>query len=192
MTKDFNEKIGYVQSEIKAPKNLKNESMGYTYRSAEDILEIAKPIIHKWGLTLSITDEVIYIGNRYYVKATATLTNGEDSISTTAYARETEERKGLDQAQLTGAASSYARKYALNGLFLLDDNKDIDSMNNTDTAPQKDNATLFKEFCSSIKGQVNQEELKKFWNYYSPKMVSWHNQVNPKSLWEKWISRATS
>lgn len=137
MTREFIETIAKVQSEVKAPKNLMNSFGGYSYRSAEGILEAVKPILNKYGLTLTLTDDIVAVGSRIYVKAVATLTDGENELSTTAYAREAENRKGLDDSQITGSASSYARKYSLNGLFLLDDNKDADSMDNREIGKEE-------------------------------------------------------
>lgn len=119
-----------IQAELKAPKNQFNKFGGYAYRSCEDILEALKPVMAKYGCHLTLQDEIITVGTRIYVKATATLTNmvGE-SISTSAFARETFERAKFDEAQLTGSASSYARKYALNGMFCIDDTKDPDATN---------------------------------------------------------------
>ena len=117
-----------IQSELKAPKGQFNKFGNYKYRSCEDILEAVKPILAKYGGNITLTDEIQMIGNRYYVKATATLRAGERVIaSTSAYAREPEDKKGMDASQITGTASSYARKYALNGLLLIDDTKDEDS-----------------------------------------------------------------
>lgn len=119
-----------IQKELKAPKNQENKFGGYKYRSAEDILEAAKKILPQKGCYLTITDTIEMIGNRVYVVATATLTNSEgQSVSTRAYAREEETKKGMDAAQITGSASSYARKYALNGLFCIDDTRDPDATN---------------------------------------------------------------
>lgn len=121
------EVLSKIQAEIKAPKNLYNKFGGYSYRNAESILEALKPFEKKHGVFVTLTDEVIEMGSRFYVKATATISNGAEFITTTAYAREADSKKGMDEAQITGSASSYARKYALNGLFLLDDTKDADT-----------------------------------------------------------------
>lgn len=118
-----------IQSELKAPKNQWNDFGKYNYRSAEDILEAVKPLLKKHECHLTISDEMVVLGDRYYVKATATLANEGESISTTAYAREEESKKGMDASQITGSTSSYARKYALNGLFCIDDTKDPDYTN---------------------------------------------------------------
>jgi len=121
------ELLNRIQRELKAPKGQFNSFGKYHYRNCEDILEAVKPLLGDGVLTLS--DEIVQLGDRYYVKATATLTEGKPLgvVSVTAYAREALDKKGMDEAQITGAASSYARKYALNGLFCIDDTKDADS-----------------------------------------------------------------
>lgn len=122
------ESLSKIQSELKAPKNLYNSFGKYKYRNAESILEAAKPLCAKYGCTLTVMDDIVLIGSRYYIKAIATVTDKEgNSTSTTAFAREDETKKGMDGAQITGTTSSYARKYALNGLFCIDDTKDPDS-----------------------------------------------------------------
>lgn len=126
-SKTINERLRDVQCELKAPKGQYNEFGGYKYRSCEDILEATKPLLKKHGLMLMLNDAIVEVGGRIYVKARATVTDGMTSISTDAYAREPESKKGMDTSQITGTASSYARKYALNGLFLIDDTKDADS-----------------------------------------------------------------
>lgn len=125
MKTELHKKLWTIQQTLNAPKNQRNNFGGYNYRSAEDILEAVKPLLQ--NITLTVSDEIVLIGNRYYVKATATLSDGEDEIAVTAYAREEESKKGMDCSQLTGATSSYARKYALNGLFCIDDAKDPDT-----------------------------------------------------------------
>ena len=128
------ERLSKVQRELKAPKSQFNKFGNYAYRSAEDILESLKPVLAKNGLTLCISDEVVLIGDRYYIKATAGVYDIEtgDVVFASALAREADERKGMDSSQVTGSASSYARKYALNGLFAIDDTKDVDSTNTHD------------------------------------------------------------
>lgn len=118
-----------IQAELKAPKGQLNKFGNYRYRSAEDIIEAVKPICHKYGYSLIIHDEIVMVGNRIYVKATAEINNAEDSWCSVGWAREEEIKKGMDAAQITGSASSYARKYALNGLFAIDDTKDADATN---------------------------------------------------------------
>lgn len=126
---ELREKLANIQKELKAPKNQKNSFGGYSYRSAEDILEAAKPVCFRHSTALTLSDNIELIGDRFYVKATATLydIDSEKEISTTAYAREPQTKKGTDESQITGGASSYARKYALNGLFNIDDTKDSDT-----------------------------------------------------------------
>ena len=116
---------------MKAPKGQTNKFGGYRYRSAEDILEALKPLLGEWGCSLVIQDEMVEVGGRVYVKASANLIDNESEsvLSTSAFAREAEAKKGMDDAQITGSASSYARKYALNGLFAIDDTKDPDATN---------------------------------------------------------------
>lgn len=127
-----------IQNELKAPKNQFNSFGEFHYRSCEDILEAVKPLLFKYGAALILSDEVVLIGNRYYVKATATLLTSEGgTFKASAYAREMETRKKMDDGQLTGAASSYARKYALNGLFDIDDAKDADARDNRDLGGSK-------------------------------------------------------
>ena len=119
-----------IQSELKAPKTQVNKFGGYKYRKAEDILEAVKPLLAKQKCTLIITDDIVLVGNRIYVKATATIKNEKGECETsTGWAREEETKKGMDASQITGASSSYARKYALNGLFAIDDNADSDATN---------------------------------------------------------------
>lgn len=122
-------KLAAVQRALKAPKAQRNSFGNYNYRSCEDILEAAKPLCCDTGLLLTISDEIVFIEGRFYVKATAKVIDVEDGkeFSTTALAREAENKKGMDESQLTGACSSYARKYALSGLFCLDDTKDADT-----------------------------------------------------------------
>lgn len=142
-----------ITRELKAPKNLKNSFGNYSYRNAESIYEAVKPLLEKHKASLIISDSIEAIGDRFYIKATATLSDSKgESISATAYAREAFTKKGMDEAQITGSASSYARKYALGGLFLLDDNKDIDSLDNADTnasTPAKPKKTA-KEYAQEV------------------------------------------
>lgn len=124
------DKLRDIQTKLEAPKGQYNNFGKYAYRSCEDILKAVKPFLNEHKLTLMISDEMVMLGDRFYVKATATLTHESASISTVAYARESLNKKGMDESQITGATSSYARKYALNGLFAIDDTKDADTMNN--------------------------------------------------------------
>lgn len=123
-------KLIEVQKLLKAPKNQYNSFGEYNYRSCEDILEAVKPLLAERGLLMTITDSVELIGERYYVKATVKVTDGTQTYEVSAYARESLERKKMDDSQLTGAASTYARKYALNGMYCIDDAKDADGLPN--------------------------------------------------------------
>ncbi len=131
----MNDKLMKIQSELKAPKGQHNSFGNYNYRSCEDILEAVKPLLAEQGLTLIISDEVVNVGNHNYVKATATINDSSDIIEVSAYAREAEAKRGMDDSQITGSTSSYARKYALNGLFAIDDTKDADTHDNRDYKP---------------------------------------------------------
>lgn len=119
-----------IQKELKAPKNQYNSFGKYNYRNVEDILEGIKPLLSE-TVTLTLSDKIVLIGDRYYVEATARITDGKEEVVSTAYAREPLEQKGMNEAQITGSASSYARKYALNGLFCIDDTKDPDHESQT-------------------------------------------------------------
>ena len=140
---EFIEKIVAIQSELKAPKGQYNSFGKYNYRSCEDILEGVKPLLTKHGLILTIQDSIDLIGDRFYVKATATITDGKEQLSTSAYARESLDKKGMDASQVTGATSSYARKYALNGLLAIDDTKDADTMDNNKKPVQQTQETVY-------------------------------------------------
>ncbi len=146
-TKGIHESLREIQLQLKAPKSQYNSFGKYAYRSAEDILESVKPLLAATNCTLTLSDEAMLIGQRYYIKAFAALSNGKDEIVVAAYAREEETKKGMDGCQITGTASSYARKYALNGLFAIDDNKDSDYLNtgNQRETPQKRDEDIVKK-----------------------------------------------
>ena len=131
-------KLMMIQSELKAPKNQRNNFGKYNYRNCEDILNALKPHLMKYKCVVLLTDDLVLIGDRFYIKATAKLVDAEsdNTISVNAYAREEETKKGMDSSQITGSASSYARKYALNGLFAIDDTKDSDYTNQFGKEPQ--------------------------------------------------------
>lgn len=131
-------KLAELQNEIKAPKSQYNKFGNYNYRNVEDIQSAVKPLLVKHGLSLTVSDELVMIGERYYIKATATITDGKESVSCTAYARESESKKGMDDSMCSGTASSYSRKYALGGLLLLDDQKDADGLHKTSKPDYKD------------------------------------------------------
>lgn len=154
-----------IQSELKAPKSQFNKFGGYKYRKAEDILEAVKPLLAKQKCTLIITDDVVLIGNRIYVKATATIKNEKGECETTnGWAREEETKKGMDGSQITGASSSYARKYALNGLFAIDDNADSDTTNDGQHQTQQQAKTQSQQPESN---QFNSNDLNEGLGYLS-------------------------
>lgn len=157
----FQQKVVAVQSELKAPKGQYNSFGKYNYRSCEDILEGVKPLLNKYGLYLKISDAVEMIGDRYYIKATATLSDGDNCISTSAYARESLDKKGMDSSQVTGATSSYARKYALNGLLCIDDTKDADSVE-SNPLPQNTAYNWKALKTRAVQGGVTEEALKDY------------------------------
>jgi hypothetical protein len=127
MSEELNAKLVKIQHELKAPKDQHNGFGNYNYRSLENILESVKPLLAEAGLSIILSDEMVEVGGKVYVKATATISDGKVSISNTAYAREDESKKGMSDPQITGACSSYARKYAAQGLFAIDDSKDPDT-----------------------------------------------------------------
>lgn len=135
--KTLQQKLIEIQAELKAPKSQFNKFGGYNYRNCEDILEAVKPLCAKHEIVPLLSDEVVMIGDRFYIKATAKVTDGKDEIATTAFARESKDKKGMDESQITGSASSYARKYALNGLFCIDDTEDADFMDNSQSNKQQ-------------------------------------------------------
>ena len=159
------EKLLNIQQELKAPKNQKNTFGGYNYRSCEDILEAVKPLLKKENLIMNITDELVYIGERYYIKATATITDIEsgNQFINQAYAREEETKKGMDGSQITGTASSYARKYALNGLFLIDDQKDADT---DEFQKQQEEKKATEKQITILEEKCTDEEIEKIYEKY--------------------------
>ena len=160
--------INIIQSKLNAPKDLKNDFGKYFYRSCESILRALKPLLEETKCTLTITDDVVQIGERFYVKATATLKNESGGIETaSAFAREPINKKGMDDSQVTGATSSYARKYALNGLFAIDDSRDSDVTNVGDSASggKADNKTLSAAIKELGKAK-NEAELQAAWFKY--------------------------
>lgn len=146
---DFLTRVGAIQGELKAPKGQTNKFGGYKYRSCEDILEAVKPLLAKHRLVLTVGDDMLQIGDRYYICATAVLRDmdGDGEIKNSAYAREAQEKKGMDDSQITGTASSYARKYALNGLFCIDDTKDADT--DEFTAATRKQSDITCELCGA-------------------------------------------
>lgn len=146
---EFYKKLIAVQATLNAPKGQYNSFGKYNYRSCEDIMGAVKPLLAEHGLVQFVSDEIVQVGDRFYVKATVTVTDGEVSHSVSALAREAAEKKGMDSAQVTGATSSYARKYALNGMYNIDDTKDADTNQYREQAKQKANNTV-KQQASGI------------------------------------------
>ena len=156
----LHEKLLAIQTKLKAPKGQYNSFGKYSYRSAEDILEAVKPLNAEQGVLLTITDEIKEIGGRVYVVATATVSDGTDTLQVSAFAREPENKKGMDESQITGATSSYARKYALNGLYAIDDNKDADKdehKQQQENAPKKQQAQKQQQKQQQEQGFTEQE-----------------------------------
>ena len=154
-----------IQSKLNVPKTLRNNFGGYNYRSAELILEAVKPLLKENGCTLTIVDDIVQVCDRIYVKATATIRNDKgETETTTAFAREPLSKKGQDDSQITGAASSYARKYALNGLFCIDDTKDADALNVNKEYTQPTTDANLEMVIANIKVASSIEELTRIWN----------------------------
>lgn len=160
--------LAEIQAKVKAPKGQFNSFGKYAYRSAEDILESVKQVVNPMGFSISLSDTIILVGDRFYVQATATLTNGKETYTATAFAREEESKKGMDGSQVTGASSSYARKYALNGLFALDDTKDSDATNTHGKEIVKSTKPNFNdtgEIKLAVERSESIESLTKYYNY---------------------------
>lgn len=156
------QRVGDIQHKLKAPKGQYNSFGKYNYRSCEDILEGVKPLLKEHNLALLIDDEIVQIGERYYVKATAKITDGRECVSATAYAREPDTKKGMDESQITGATSSYARKYALNALLCIDDTKDADTMDNSKKPVQQTQETVYNWQtlkARATQGGISEEDL---------------------------------
>lgn len=157
----------HIQSQLKAPKNQINKFGGYRYRSAEDILEAVKPLLNEVGCILTISDSIEAIGNRIYVRATARLQNKDGVIiEVSACAREEENKKGMDAAQITGAASSYARKYALNGLFCIDDTKDPDYTQGSESKDKEEAGINIGRVVEQVRIATTIDELTALWNNF--------------------------
>ena len=167
---DLTKKLAAIQSRLKAPKNQYNSFGKYKYRSCEDILEALKPLANEQGCTITIEDSPIMVGEWHYIQATATLSDGYNSQSVKAYARESETKSGMDSSQITGTASSYARKYALNGLFAIDDTKDADTMDNRQKAEPKAETDPTSNELAKVKAQLKQaktaDEIKNVLSLY--------------------------
>jgi hypothetical protein len=176
-----NQDLSAIQRELVAPKGQTNAFGGYKYRSCEDIMLAVKPLLAKAHATLNVTDSVVMLGDRFYVKATATITFADDYIATaTGFAREALSKKGMDEAQITGAASSYARKYALNGLLAIDDTKDADAKENSPKKePKKD---LDPKIIKSLADCDSLDKLREVWDSISKsKLTSDYAELKNKA-----------
>lgn len=164
------EKLIAIQRDLKAPKSQFNAFGKYRYRSCEDILEAVKPLLFREGVVLTIADDLLAENGRFYVKASATLSYQDERICSSAFAREDETKKGMDGSQITGAASSYARKYALNGLFCIDDTKDADATNTEEQQPAQEQQPSQDKFYTQAMNELSLattvDELKKVWSKY--------------------------
>ena len=150
-------KLAKIQQELKVPKNQYNSFADFKYRSNEDILEAVKPLLN--GALLTLSDKMVEVGGRIYVEATAEFTDGEYTKTVTASARETESKKKMDDSQITGSASSYARKYALNGMFLIDDTRDADTMDNSDAPNKVLDQKAIDQFTITVNEFTDKKEL---------------------------------
>jgi hypothetical protein len=178
---ELNKKLSVIQQKLKAPKGQFNKFGNFYYRSCEDILEAVKPLLGDMALTIS--DEVVCAGDRYYVRATAILYDGVNSIMTNAFAREALDKKGMDDAQITGSASSYARKYALNGLFAIDDTQDADTKDNSKKV--EDDLTVFDgEVVKDIDEKIKKTRIlcSSCGHEITPAIDKFSNKVYGKSL----------
>lgn len=167
------EKLIKIQSDLKAPKNQRNNFGKYNYRSCEDILEALKPLLKRHKCILTITDEIKEVGSIVFVEAKATIEDGEFSKTVTAQAGIDPNRKGMDISQSFGSSSSYARKYALNGLFLIDDNKDSDPADNTQKNTLAIPTEILNEITKDLAKVTNKEELKTLYNANSNHLKSY-------------------
>lgn len=175
------EKLQAIQQELKAPKTQYNPAFRGNYRSCEDITEAAKPVCARYKTALTMTDKIVMLGERYYIESTATLYDCEsaEKVSVTGYAREEETKKGMDGSQITGASSSYARKYALGGLFALDDNQDSDATN-TGTTPARKPAEGVRKSETPPKNGESRKDLKELGA--TDKLLAWAEEKLGKPI----------
>lgn len=189
-----------LQQKLVATKTNWNDFSKFNYRSLEDILQKAKPLLRELKCVIKLTDEMVMLGDRFYVKSTATLQNENGEKETAiGWAREPNELKGMSEPQVTGTASSYARKYALASLLAIDDNKDVDALDNRpkqkvqqeQQQPKQNNLEVLTAFCSTKKTEegVNLQELKKYFEFYKNKVNEWKT-FNPESQFSKWMAKA--
>lgn len=191
-----------IQQEFKSSKNLVNDFAKFNYRNLEGMLADLKPILAKYNCIITFNDDIVNVGVYNYIKSTATITslNSNESISTTAFAREDEIKAGMSAGQMTGCGSSYSRKYALCGLCAVNEEKDLDSFDNrpkskpsTPTEEKKENPVsnqeALKAFCTMTKTPDNEKNLLRFYNYYLPKCDGWQGVMKFMQLWDRWNSK---
>lgn len=202
-----------IQQEFKSSKNLVNDFAKFNYRNLESMLADLKPILAKYNCIITFNDDIVNVGAYNYIKSTATITslNTNESISTTAFAREDETKAGMSAGQMTGCGSSYSRKYALCGLCAVNEEKDLDAFDNRPIQPKKtttnskpiqtenslewqedkkDNITLLTEFCKEKSKEVtDRTKLEGFFRYYQNRASDWRGAFNPQALFEKWMAK---
>lgn len=184
-----------IQQRLVSNKGNFNEFGKFSYRSLENILADVKPLLKELRCTITFTDDMVLIGQRYYVKSTVTLENESgDKKDAVAFAREDESRAGMSESQVTGTASSYARKYAICSLLAINEEQDPDSMDNRlkqpVNGPKKDNLTILTEFCKQkTEAGENRDELGKFYRFYADKCPSWEGKFAADKLWNRWCSK---
>ena len=160
--KTLQECLNYIQVNLNAPKNLHNAYGNYKYRNLEGIFIGLKPLLKETGCIVTVTDSIEMLGDRYYIKAVASIVKGDECITCGGWARETELRKGMDESQITGSTSSYARKYAMNGLFAIDDVKDADTMDNSYTVTDEQK-TRYQELLNSGAYENGKRKVNDWW-----------------------------
>ena len=181
--KTLQECLNYIQVNLNAPKNRTNSYQNYKYRNLDDIFEGLKPLLAETGCVVTVSDGIEEIGGRIYVRALVIIKKGDENESCFAYARESEDKKGNDVAQITGTSSSYARKYALSGLFCIDDCQDVDSMDNVYTITE-DQKRRYQELLRSGAYEGELQKMNKWWKGFTTKeqaetgLVSMKNQVD--------------
>ena len=164
--KSLQECLNYIQVNLKAPKNMHNSFGNYSYRNLEGIFEGLKPLLEETGCIINITDSLELVGDRYYVKATASIIKGDETFSVDGWARESLDKKGMDSSQITGSSSSYARKYAANALFALSDVPDADSMDNRNNVTDEQKAR-YQELLNSGVYEGEKQKVNKWWKGFT-------------------------
>ena len=177
--------LNMIQTKLNAPKNQRNNFGNYNYRNCEDILQALKPLLSECGCFVFVSDSVQMVGDRIYIKATATISDGDNQISVDGFAREPISKKGMDDAQLTGATSSYARKYALNGLFAIDDNKDADSYDNR----QPDFEGVYSHFAGIMEAANTQDQLQNAFKEVWGRLKGSEFQAKSKRIYDEQKAR---